>query len=124
YRMVQVDGPGSCDGRHRFGRLCMNYLGGNQVVIDLDSRSTHDMLGPFRMVVRGFSRYAETAHSLPLLEQIKLVIVADFVVESFLPGNLPVTGMRLIGHADTDPEREHREPGFLQRISEKRASEI
>jgi hypothetical protein len=102
----------------------MNYLGGNQVVIDLDSRSTHDMLGPFRMVVRGFSRYAETAHSLPLLEQIKLVIVADFVVESFLPGNLPVTGMRLIGHADTDPEREHREPGFLQRISEKRASEI
>jgi hypothetical protein len=102
----------------------MNYTGGNQAVVDLDSRATHEMQGPFRMIVRGFSRYAETAESLPLLERIKLTIVADFVVESFVPGNLPIIGMRLIGHADTDPERERRDPGSVKRISEKRAAEI
>ena len=82
------------------------------------------MPGPFRMIVRGFSRYAETVESLPIFERIKLVIVVDFVIESFIPGNLPIVGMRLIGHADTDPAREKREPGFVQKISVKRAVEI
>jgi hypothetical protein len=102
----------------------MDYTGGNQLIVDLDMNSTHDTQGPFRTVVRGFSRYAETVDSLPLLERIKMVIVTDFVIESFLPGNLPIVGMRLIGHADTDPQREQREPGFVQGISEKRAAEI
>lgn len=102
----------------------MDYIGTSPVAVDLDSRSTHSMQGPFRAVVHGFSRYAETVNSLPLLERIKLVIVTDFVIESFLPGNLPIMGVRLIGHADTDPQREQREPGFVQQISEKRASEI
>jgi len=102
----------------------MDYLGGNQVVFDLDSRSTHDNPGPFRMVVHNFSRYADTVQALPILERIKLVIVIDFIVESFLPGNLPVMGVKLIGHADFDPQRERREPGFLQRISEKRAADV
>jgi hypothetical protein len=34
----------------------MDYLGGNQAVFDLDSRSTHDNPGPFRMVVHNYSR--------------------------------------------------------------------
>jgi len=76
------------------------------------------------MVVHSFSRYAETVGALPILERIKLVIVRDFIVESFLEGNLPILGVKLIGHADFDPERERREPGFLQRISEHRASEV
>jgi hypothetical protein len=104
--------------------VVVNYTGANQAVVDLDFNATHNMPGPFRMVVRGFSRYAETVGSLPLLERIKLAIVTDFVVDSFLPGNLPIVGMRLIGHADTDPDRERREPGSVKRISEKRAAEI
>jgi hypothetical protein len=55
---------------------------------------------------------------------IKLVIVTDLVFESFLPDRLPILGIRLIGHADTDPEREQREPGFVKGISKKRPSEI
>lgn len=102
----------------------MNYIGGNQVVVDLDSRSRHDMVGPFRIVVSGFSRYAETVHSLPLLERIKLVLVTDFVGESYLPGNLPIIGIRLIGHADTDPQGEQHEPGLERKISEKRVAAI
>jgi hypothetical protein len=102
----------------------MDYLGGNQVVLDLDSSSTHDNAGPFRMVVHNFSRYADTVETLPILERIKLVVIADFIVESFLPGNLPVMGVKLIGHADFDPQRERREPGFLQRISDKRATDV
>lgn len=99
----------------------MKYVGGNQIVTPLDMFSRHDMLGPFRMVVHKFSRYAERVQSLPLLERMKLVLVTDFVVESFLPGNLPIASIQLIGHADTDPQREHRQPGFLMRISKKRA---
>jgi hypothetical protein len=102
----------------------MNYTGGNQAVVDLDRAATHKMPGPFRMIIRGFSRYAEKVEALPLTERIKLVIVIDFVVESFLPGNLPITGIQLIGHADTDPDRERREPGSVKRISENRATEI
>lgn len=102
----------------------MDYTGVNQVFFDLDSSSTHAMPGPFRMVVRGFSRYGDTVDSLPIPERTKLVIVTKFVLESFLPGNLPILGIRLVGHADTDPQREQREPGFIQRISEKRAAEI
>lgn len=102
----------------------MNYTGVNQAVSDFDTRTTHNMPGPFRSVVRGFSRYAETVDALPLLERIKLVIIIDFIVESFLPGNLPIISMRLVGHADTDPQREQREPGFLQKISKKRAEEL
>jgi hypothetical protein len=86
----------------------MNYTVGNRTVVDLDSAATHDTPGPFRMIVRGFSRYAETAESLPLLERVKLAIVVDFILDSFLPGNLPIMAVRLIGHADTDPDRERR----------------
>ena len=81
----------------------MKYTGRNQAIFDLDRFSRHDMPGPFRMVIHKFSRYAETVESLPLLERMKLVLVTDFVVESFLPGNLPIMSIQLIGHADTDP---------------------
>ena len=99
----------------------MKYTGRNQAIFDLDRFSRHDMPGPFRMVIHKFSRYAKTVESLPLLERMKLVLVTDFVVESFLPGNLPIMSIQLIGHADTDPQREQREPGFVQRTSKKRA---
>lgn len=100
----------------------MGHTAGSHAVRDLDSTSTHDQPWPLRMIVRGFSRYAETVESLPFLERVKLIIVADFVLYSFLPGNFPITTIRLIGHADTDPERERREPGSVKRISEKRAT--
>ena len=102
----------------------MKYTGRNQAIFDLDRFSRHDMPGPFRMVIHKFSRYAETVESLPLLERMKLVLVTDFVVESFLPGNLPIMSIQLIGHADTDPQREKREPGFVQRISKRRADVV
>jgi hypothetical protein len=83
----------------------MKYSGANQVVFDLDFNATHTAVGPFRVIVSGFSRYHSTVQSLAILEKIRLVIAADFIAESFRPGNLPVTSVRIIGHADFDAQR-------------------
>ncbi len=83
----------------------MKLSGPNQTIFELDSTATHSMPGPFRMIVRGFSRYHSTVQSLAILEKIRLVVTADFIAESFRPGNLPIAGVKLIGHADFDAQR-------------------
>jgi hypothetical protein len=99
----------------------MKFVGRNQVVFDLDFNATHDSPGPFRMIVRGFSRYHTTVESLPILEKIRLVVTADFIAESFRPGSLPIVSVKIIGHADVDAQRGR---SFEQSVSETRARDV
>jgi hypothetical protein len=70
--------------------------------VALDGSTTHNDSRPVRMVIRNFPRYAKLLNTLPIEENIKLVIVADFIAESYSPGFLPIVEVRLIGHADRD----------------------
>lgn len=99
----------------------MKFSGQNQVVFELDFSATHSSPGPFRMIVRGFSRYRTTVQSLPILEIIRLVVTADFIAESFRPGSLPVDSVKIIGHADFDAERGR---DFEHSISVTRAQDV
>ncbi|MEJ7609279.1 MAG: hypothetical protein WKF37_24160 [Bryobacteraceae bacterium] len=99
----------------------MKWSGGNQSLVDLDSTTTHSDPGPLYTFVAGFPRYVDRADSLPLLEQIKLRLLTDFIVSSFDPGSLPVTGIHIIGHADSDAQRGK---AFEQQISEARARNV
>jgi len=85
---------------------------------ELDGNSSHNDLRPVRVVIHNFPRYANQLNTLPIKENIKLAVVADFIAESFSTGSLPILGVRIIGHADTDFERGHT---FEQQISEDRA---
>jgi hypothetical protein len=71
--------------------------------------------------VQGFSRYGEPVESLPLDELIQLRVFTDFINGSFDPGSLPITGIHVIGHADTDLQKGK---AFEQRISETRARNV
>jgi hypothetical protein len=99
----------------------MKFLGPNQVIFDLDVLASHSSPGPFRMIIRGFSRYFTTVQSLAILEKIRLVVTADFIAESFRPGSLPISSVRLIGHADFDAQRGR---AFEQSISLTRAQDV
>jgi hypothetical protein len=76
---------------------------------------------PTGETVSGFSRYQNSVASLPPRERGKLAIVARSIVRSYSPGCQPVLSVQLVGHADVDPQRERREPGYLERISRERA---
>jgi len=76
---------------------------------------------PTRQVVSGFPRYRFSVAALPRSEQQKVRDIARLIVRSFQPGCQPLLSVRLIGHADSDPARERREPGFVIRISLRRA---
>jgi GH25 family lysozyme M1 (1,4-beta-N-acetylmuramidase) len=77
--------------------------------------------GPTREIVSGFSRYQTSLMSLPRSEQQKVRDIAGLIVRSFQPGCQPLLSVRLIGHAERDPEMERREPRFVMRISLERA---
>jgi hypothetical protein len=74
-------------------------------------------------MVRGFTRYSGDTRVLPDDQFAKFKRIADEINSSLsgAPGAQPVTQVVIVGHADADPARERREPGFLQSISEKRA---
>jgi outer membrane protein OmpA-like peptidoglycan-associated protein len=76
---------------------------------------------PTRETVSGFSRYSNSAASLPPDAQTRVKNVANLILRSFRPGCQPIVAVRLVGHADYDPFRERREPGFMIRISRARA---
>ena len=99
----------------------MKFTGQNQTIFELDLSATHTGTGPFRMIVRGFSRYRINVGSLEILERIRLVVTADFIAESFRPGNLPITGVKIIGHADFDAQRGRT---FEHDISVTRAQDV
>lgn len=79
--------------------------------------------GAFSVIstVGGFDRYHKTARDLPLIEQIKLGLLATFIVESYSPGNNPIVQVETIGHADTDFKMGAK---FEMEISEKRAADM
>jgi hypothetical protein len=99
----------------------MKLSGKKQVVRDLDLSTTHNSPGPFRMIIRRFSRYKDTVQSLPIRQIIRLVVTADFIAESFRPGSLPILSVKIIGHADFDAKRGR---AFEQAISETRAQDV
>ena len=75
-------------------------------------------------IVNGFSRYQNSVASLQEREQAKLRAIAGSIVRSYKPGCQPVRSVQLVGHADIDPQRERREPGYLERISRERARAV
>jgi len=99
----------------------VRYTGPSQKMVNLDATTAHDNPGPIRIVIRNFPRYAKHLNSLPIDENIHLVVVADFIAESYKPRSLPILGVRLIGHADKDFQRV---PHFEQQISEDRAKAV
>ena len=73
--------------------------------------------------VTRFGRYAVHVRELPESQVKKLQRIADEIRNS-LSGTAaakPITQVFILGHADPDPARESREPGFQQYISEVRA---
>jgi hypothetical protein len=99
----------------------MKWVSHNQLVSPLDSTTTHSDPGPFSMVVQGYPRYQDGVGALPILDYIKLVVVADFIADSLRPDALPVLSVQVIGHADTDFQRGHV---FEQDISVRRAENV
>jgi hypothetical protein len=76
-----------------------------------------------KYTVTGFSRYSDDIRLLPNDQQKKLADIAAEIARSWsgAPGAIPVLQVLVTGHADQDPARERREPGFLQFTSERRA---
>ena len=99
----------------------MKWMNQNQVLVELDSRTTHGDPRPLHVVVRGFSRYRDEVESLDVIEAIRLCVVTDFIVGSFDPGCLPITAIHVVGHADTDFQKGRV---FEQQISERRARSV
>jgi hypothetical protein len=99
----------------------MKWIGPNQPLVEWDTGTTHSNPGPLRVVVRGFARYRDRVESLDVLEPIRLRVLTDFIAESFDPDCLPITGIHVVGHADTDAQRGR---SFEQQISEARAKNV
>ena len=89
-----------------------------QKPVDLDGTTSHKESRPVRMVIHNFPKYTKDLNALPIVENIKLAVVADFIAGSFAPGSQPIVGVRLVGHADTDFQQG---PKFEQQISVERA---
>src|SRR5215467_9441630 len=74
-------------------------------------------------VIRGFPKYDDAISLLPQDQQNKLVAIAREIASS-QSGSNPVTQVIVVGHSDMDAEMEGRFPGFLQYVSDKRASTV
>jgi outer membrane protein OmpA-like peptidoglycan-associated protein len=70
-------------------------------------------------VVRGFHRYSVL---IPVSERDKLRDLARTMTSRKSAGTLDY--VQIVAHADRDPVRESREPGFLHRISQQRADAV
>jgi outer membrane protein OmpA-like peptidoglycan-associated protein len=77
---------------------------------------------PRNVIVSGFPRYSLSVASLPAGERQKIRDIAAVILKSFqTAGCSPFLRVRVTGHADRDPVRELRDPGFMMRISRSRA---
>lgn len=79
---------------------------------------------PTRLTVSSFPRYSNAVSALPATEKAKVRNLAQLIARSFRRGCQPLSTLRLVGHADNDPVRERREPGFMLRISQARAQAV
>ncbi len=75
-----------------------------------------------RAVISGFPRYSNSVGSLPQAEQAKIRSIAGLIVRSHVTPCSPILAVSLAGHADRDLQREQREPGFMMRVSQARAT--
>lgn len=55
--------------------------------------------------VSRFARYGNTVQSLPKDEQARIGQIARHIIRSYRSGCQPIRTIRLIGHADRDPQR-------------------
>jgi hypothetical protein len=85
----------------------------------------NDVIGPpkppARRSVSGFPAHSLTVASLPILEQIELRLLVDWVIQTHEFASLPVVKISCIGHADRDFQRGK---AFEQQISEQRAAAV
>jgi hypothetical protein len=61
-----------------------------QKPVDLDGTTSHKESRPVRMVIHNFPKYTKDLNALPIVENIKLAVVADFIAGSFAPGSQPI----------------------------------
>jgi hypothetical protein len=76
---------------------------------------------PERRSVSGFPALKETVGSLPLLEQIDLRMMVEFVIDTHEFAGFPVMKITCIGHADRDAQRGKE---FERQISQRRAEAV
>jgi outer membrane protein OmpA-like peptidoglycan-associated protein len=74
--------------------------------------------------VSGFTRYSNAVRSLPQSQRARIQAIARRIKQSFRPGCPPILRVRIVGHADNDPQRESREPGYMLKVSEERAAAV
>jgi len=74
-----------------------------------------------RETITGFTRYSQ---AIPARERKKVEAIAAAIRASHRPGCRPIVAVRLEGHADRDPAREARQPGFEKRVSAERARRV
>jgi hypothetical protein len=74
-----------------------------------------------RRAVSGFRALTDSVGGLPAREQIELRMLAEWVVETHMPGAFPVVRIACIGHADRDNARGR---AFELKISEGRARAV
>jgi hypothetical protein len=79
---------------------------------------------PLVETISQFPRHFNTVASLPGPEQAKVRRLGDLIVQSFRPGCQPFITVRLVGHADNDPQQERLQPGFMMKISRERAASV
>ena len=76
---------------------------------------------PVRRSVSGFPAHTDTVASLPLLEQIDLRMIAEWVIDTHEFAGFPVIKITCIGHADRDFQRGKT---YEQQISGRRAEAV
>ena len=76
--------------------------------------------------IAGFAQYGIAVRELPEQQFRKLQRITNEIRDSLSggPGAKPITQVFILGHADPDPARENREPGFEQYVSEARAYRV
>jgi outer membrane protein OmpA-like peptidoglycan-associated protein len=74
-----------------------------------------------RETISRFPRHQDAVKLLPAQEQQKIDRIARLIVQSFILGVQPIRTVRLVGHADRDPQMGSQ---FEAKISTSRASEL
>src|SRR4030095_6113942 len=100
----------------------MKWVSEKQALFEWDPvLITHNNPGPLHTVVSGFTPHGSDMKSLDIDGWIELTVLADFIVKSFDPGCLPITGIHVVGHADAGLKPDK---AFEQKISVERAKVV
>jgi hypothetical protein len=103
-------------------RMPHSVLGADAIFARMTTRSvTGPVPPPARRSVSGFPAHTDTVASLPLLEQIDLRMMVEWVIDTHEFADFPVIKITCTGHADRDAQRGR---AFEQQISERRAAAV